>query len=85
MDTPGRSGLTLDRKAGMAPKMISRTTGKPTPQMIPMRSRRNRRSSAWVSRRRMGARAGAAGAGGRVAVALDIVISLHLPLVRDSG
>ena len=38
-------------KEGMLPKMISRTSGKPTPQIGPIRSRRNSRNSVRVSRR----------------------------------
>ena len=38
-------------KEGMLPKMISSSSGNPTPQIGPTRSRRNSRNSVRVSRR----------------------------------
>jgi hypothetical protein len=50
MVSPGALWLTGCRNAGMLPKMISSTSGNPTPQIGPTRSRPNSLSSVSVSR-----------------------------------
>src|ERR1700691_4760717 len=74
MDTRGAAGLTGLRNPGMFPKIISRTSGKPIPQMMPTRSRMNRVSSVSVRRRRAAVRG--RGAAGSAAVSADIALLL---------
>ena len=64
-------------KEGMLPKMISRTSGKPMPQMGPTRSRRNSWNSVRVRRRSAApwpaAREGAPVEGPAAGIVTDIV------------
>src|ERR1700690_2076709 len=86
MDTRGAAGLTALRNPGMFPKIISRISGKPIPQMMLTRSRMNRLSSVSVRRRRAAVRWGRAAGSAAVSVDIDLLLGVGgLLVVMPAG